>query len=441
MKKILTLLTAFVLIAALLAGCGKPIENTQTPEPVQSGDTTEATVPTGNDPAVPTAPTIAPSGEEWNGYDIGFVSDNGIKYIWDQLGDDMKENVASVMNAIRSVELSCTLPHGIADDDNEKKEFINFIYNMCMDYTYIGTSFSTADRDGDGLVETVIIPYNFEVVSTQEEAWNLTEQLNQRLDEIVADMPQGTEYEQILYLHDALIFGTDYGENSRLPFTAYGALVEHQATCQGYADAMHLLLDRAGFETVFAVGHGTSDLVTHKWNYVHLSDGLWYAIDPTWADPEDKNDKYYVNYDYFLISDEVLLQDHLEKFESPYYSTPTAASMDLCYHMVEGYYVTSYEEAYECVKKQVIACAEQHKKYVYLRISDEDLYTEIHHKLLLTDYGGEIQDIIREAKEETGADDLLVRWSTYRAFKDGKGPLCIMVTLKYEGEETSSEDE
>ncbi len=431
MKKFLAIILAVCLVMTVFSACGKNIDEPVQTGSVNSGDVTAPPAP--DDPAsVSTQSTLPPSGDEWNGYDIGFVADNGIKYIWDQLGDELKADVAVVMNAIRNVELSCNLPYGVPIE--QSNDFCSFIYNMCMDYTYIGTSFNCRDSDNDGYFDIIVIPYNFEIIMTQEDAWRITDELNAAVDAIVADMPQGTEYEQIMYLHNALVFGTDYGENCTNPFTAYGALVEHMSTCQGYADAMHLLLDRAGYETVFAVGHGNSDAFTHKWNYVHLSDGNWYALDPTWADPEEKNDKYYVNYDYFLISDEVLLQDHLEKFESIYYSTPTATSMDMCYHVQEGYYVTSYEEAYASAEEQVRKCAENGSRYIYLRISDEDLYTEIHHKLLVTEYGGELSGIIKEVVEETGAD-FSGRWSTYRAHKDGKGPLCIMVTLRYNSDE------
>ena len=432
MKRILALLTAVCLVMTVFAACGKNIDDTPATDAPDSVDTpavTDGGDTQGNEPA----------GDGWNGYDIGFVAENGIKYIWDQLDDTLKANVATVMNAIDNVELSCVLPTGVPSE--ESKDFCNFIYNMCMDYTYVGTSFNFKDADQDGLLETLVIPYNFEVIQTQEDAEKTKTDLEAALSAIVGSMPDGSDYEKIKYLHDSLVFSTTYGEICLLPFTAYGALVEHMATCQGYADAMHLLLDRAGYETVFAVGHGSSDQVTHKWNYVHLSDGNWYAIDPTWADPEGKNDDRYINYDYFLISDEVLLQDHIEKFESRYYSTPTATSMDMCYHVQEGYYVTSYDEAYACVEEQVRKCAENGTKYVYLRISDEDLYTEIHHRLLVTEYGGEISDIIKRVVEETGAD-FSGRWSTYRAHKDGKGPLCIMVTLRTSADEAApAEDE
>lgn len=427
MKKFLAILLAAVMITATFAACGKKIDDSSDQsdqsQPLTSGDSSVTdVVPGGQDPVQQTG---------WDG-DTSFVTDNGIGYIWNQLEGDVRENVATIMTAIKNVELVCTLPHGL--DITETTSFATFIYNLCMDYPYVGTEFTITDMDGDGLRETVVIPYRYDVISTQEEAWGLTAQLEDRISEIVSGMPAGgTDYEKIKYLHDELIFSTDYSQDSKMPFTAYGALVEHKATCQGYSDAMHMLLTRAGYESVFVVGHGNSYDVTHKWDYVKVSDGNWYVIDPTWADPEGRNDKYYINYDYLFISDEVLLQDHLEKTVSPYYTAPEATSMDLNFHVMEGYYVTSYEEARECVKEQVLECAKEGRRYVYLRVSDEAAYDEIYKKLLVLDEGGEIYDFIKEAKEQTGAD-LTGSWQTYRGHKDGRGPLCLTVTIKYEGD-------
>ncbi len=430
MKKFFAVLTALCIVVLCFSSCGKKIggEVPEGSEPV-TGDSS-STVPTDGGDETPGEQT-APTGETWNGYDIGFVKDNGLEYIWNQLEDDIKEDVAVVMNAIKNVELMCELPNGIPAEDSNM--FCHFIYTMCIDYTYMGNSFNFKDTDGDGKKESLVLPYNFDAVVTEADAWNYTSQLNAKLDEIIAGIPDGTEYERVKYLHDYLVLNTTYGETAKLPFTAYGALVEQTATCQGYADAMHLLLTRAGFEAAFAVGHGDSLELTHKWNYVRLSDGKWYILDPTWADPTGRDDPNFINYDYFLISDEVLMQDHAEKFDNDYYGgkyyfdIPVAESMDLSYHMVMGYYAETYEQAYEIVEKQALECAQNGGRYVYLRVSDEDLYTDVYHRLLLTDYGAEIQDIIRDVNEQAGSN--FGSWRQYRGHKDGKGPFTFIITL------------
>lgn len=70
-----------------------------------------------------------------------------------------------------------------------------------------------------------------------------------------------TEYEKELALHDYLIENCKYDrrsyENKEIPqesFNAYGALCLGTAVCEGYAEAMKLLLNRAGVECHIVTG-------------------------------------------------------------------------------------------------------------------------------------------------------------------------------------------
>ena len=69
-------------------------------------------------------------------------------------------------------------------------------------------------------------------------------------------------------------------EDERDAYTPYGALVNREAVCLGYASAFQLLTELAGLEsiTVAGVGDVTED---HGWTMVRLN-GEWYCADPTW---------------------------------------------------------------------------------------------------------------------------------------------------------------
>lgn len=65
--------------------------------------------------------------------------------------------------------------------------------------------------------------------------------------------------------------------------------------CYGYATAMKVLLDAFGIENAYIEGwaYNTNNRPNgeqHAWNYVKLDDGTgntqWYALDPTWDDPQ-----------------------------------------------------------------------------------------------------------------------------------------------------------
>jgi transglutaminase/protease-like cytokinesis protein 3 len=81
--------------------------------------------------------------------------------------------------------------------------------------------------------------------------------------------------------------------------TAYAALVQNYASCQGYAVAVFRLLKAAGVECTVVTGTGINkdgESEFHAWNKV-LVDGEYLNIDATW-------DAGKLDYDYFLINDD-----------------------------------------------------------------------------------------------------------------------------------------
>lgn len=95
-----------------------------------------------------------------------------------------------------------------------------------------------------------------------------------------------------LVLHDALVEKCSYNVSaaekpSAYPqaFTAYGALVEGSAVCEGYAKAFKLLLDSAGMHSLYVTGEASSsgESGPHAWNILYV--GKWYQVDTTFDDP------------------------------------------------------------------------------------------------------------------------------------------------------------
>ncbi len=416
------------------ASCGKEIEDGPVSDPNNpsvSDQTPDNTPDTPTNPDTPDQPgvdnTVDNTVQEWK-YDFpqDFLYINGLHYIWEQLDENTRIALGEMMNAIANVEIYCSLSQGIPAD--KKEEFLTLLTNCTMGYTYDANKFKTHTDDATGMIVGVSLSYNLDYssVTYAQDARDMTAAVRNRVEEIVSAMPDGTEFEKLKYLYETLILNCTYSENAVSPFTAYGALVEGKATCQGYADAMHLLLDAAGFDTVFATGIGEAENVTHKWNYVLLSDGNWYVIDSTWGDPEGKDDIKYINYDYLLISDEILLTDHKQKFESNYYSTPLADSMDMNYHVQMGYYAETYEQAKDILLKQATQCGKDGSKYMYIRFANKEAYDEACDKLFSGDY--EMQGILIDANKAADSDIVTTSWT--KLLRDG--PMTITVTLKYE---------
>lgn len=145
-----------------------------------------------------------------------------------------------------------------------------------------------------------------------------------RLENAVAQMRQRPfaanpkdEFETELILHDRLLEICSYEDRASsvedpaalypTAFTAYGALVEGRAVCEGYSRAMQLLLHRSGIECTLVSGKDQNN-VAHMWNLVTI-EGYNYHLDPTWNDAEDR-----INHSYFnLTTAEILLSHQIDE--------------------------------------------------------------------------------------------------------------------------------
>ncbi len=103
----------------------------------------------------------------------------------------------------------------------------------------------------------------------------------------------GTPAVVALRVHDALAAHVTYDTTAAstgayLPHTAYGALVDGRAVCDGYAKAYEYLLNRCGI-TASVV---TSTALLHAWSIVSLG-ADWYETDVTWDDDGDAGSHSY----------------------------------------------------------------------------------------------------------------------------------------------------
>lgn len=118
-----------------------------------------------------------------------------------------------------------------------------------------------------------------------------------------------SELEKEIALHDALVNSCSSTDSTEfICSTAYGALVNKEAHCDGYAYAMKTLLNRVGVEA-YSV-YGTAADADHVWNKVKI-DGIWYNLDAMWDDADMPIDLCF--HGYFNLSDEMIFRDHIEK--------------------------------------------------------------------------------------------------------------------------------
>lgn len=238
---------------------------------------------------------------------------------------------------------------------NNKDELINFIYfalNSGTSYLerYINIDYTNYNNDinnltlnnGEGFKEIISIlnnfvhPYNssnnikltyggdYTLGITVNKAYSEEEitDINKIVDKVITDNITNSTptKEKIKIIHDYIIDNTQYDklkyenkeDNTYKSNTAYGVLVEGYGTCNGYADAMSIFLNKMNI-----INYKVSN-EEHIWNLVYI-DGNWYHLDLTWDDPISNTN---INRDtYFLITTETLenLNDGTHNFNKEIY--------------------------------------------------------------------------------------------------------------------------
>lgn len=211
---------------------------------------------------------------------------------WERMQQEIAGNLEKRLS---SFTITTTLPY--TSDSEEVKQIAEKLYfNTLYDYPeqtfFVRTGWERIGygANGNQLSLTIYPMYLSLDTATYEAAVDAA---------YTACISEGmTDLEKVVSAHDWLVANCQYdpyvgtGENQYIAsdgtvyseepavYTSYGAFVNHNVVCQGYALAFKVLMDRAGIPCCYV----RSDAMHHAWNMVQL-DGNWYHVDVTWDDP------------------------------------------------------------------------------------------------------------------------------------------------------------
>ena len=158
--------------------------------------------------------------------------------------------------------------------------------------------------------------YFIDEFSSKAEVENAIQKLEYIKNRIVSQKTSNT-YNNIKMVHDYLVDNISYDSSVSKGniYNIYGALVNNECVCEGYAKSFKYLLDGLGIESTIVIGKATNSSgisENHAWNYVRVGNN-WYAIDCTWDDPIIIGGGYAgsdIKYKYFLKGSSTMNLDH-----------------------------------------------------------------------------------------------------------------------------------
>lgn len=175
--------------------------------------------------------------------------------------------------------------------------------------------------------------------TSKEQIVQAEDQIYEEIQSVLKQTQGKSDYEKILIVHDYLVDNVSYETtvSKQNIYNMYGAIVNKEAVCEGYAKAFQYLMNQIGVESVIIIGKATDtneNVQNHAWNYVKLNN-TWYAVDVTWDDPVlvggfSFTKKY--KYKYFLKGSVTMEKDHTETYtfvnEGKEYEHPKLSTKD-----------------------------------------------------------------------------------------------------------------
>lgn len=237
---------------------------------------------------------------------------------------DIEGATAAIINGLRIMEKRINLSvYNISTTD--AINLTTKISDFRGDNPYFIFSIWATTDDNDDSSTILVIDYQYTPEEAAEKRKQDAEEQAAVDSAIASCVTDGmSDYEIAKALHDYLALNCEYdmryysGGMPSISYTAYGALVNRMAVCQGYALAYQELLAQCGIESEYVSGWGNGG--RHGWNIIQI-DGEWYHVDVTWDDPTPDREGY-VRYKYFLKSDKTMSRDHLN-WESSHVCTST----------------------------------------------------------------------------------------------------------------------
>ena len=177
-----------------------------------------------------------------------------------------------------------------------------------LKYGGVGYSVSTTSYSG---AARVTYTYYMNYYTTAEQEKQLTSAVTSALASLNLD--EKTEAEKVVAIHNYICDHVDYDydglsdSSNTVKYTAYGALCNGKAVCNGYAVLFYRMCKEAGLSV--RIISGTANGGSHAWNIVKVGD-VYYAVDSTW----DGQDAQTLD-QYLLKSEKDFSADHTRSAE------------------------------------------------------------------------------------------------------------------------------
>jgi len=212
-----------------------------------------------------------------------------------QYTDDTEALVASIRSAMENRKTEFTVYY--STNTMITKADLQTFFDLALEETNVSTQgdylrwvWSSMDAAASGFETSGIykfaITYNLSYYTSKEQEDQLTQQINALLASF-GFTNEHSDYYKINTIYNYITENVVYdyahleSEDYFLHYTAYAALINKTAVCQGYSVLFYRLVKECGIDARVISGKSAQTNENHGWNIVKIDD-YYYYVDSTW---------------------------------------------------------------------------------------------------------------------------------------------------------------
>lgn len=203
-------------------------------------------------------------------------------------------------------------------DYSEQSDLVNNAFDLTLEETGVPTEGDylrfqwgywncSVDITSDDDNYYYLITYHMLYYTTEKQEQAVSDAAKQILSRLELDGKTTYEKAKAIYHYIIATVSYDYDtlheDTYTLKYTAYAALINKTAICQGYCAALYRLLMEAGIPCRIILGAAGTEI--HSWNIIQIG-SCWYNADSTWDSSSYSEGD---DFSWFLINEENFM-DH-----------------------------------------------------------------------------------------------------------------------------------
>lgn len=257
------------------------------------------------------------------------------RFYLSNLNEKLKEDAQAVYIGFSNCDTTIQLPNEASwEDANLLLEVMKY---DCPELFHV--SFDQCKALSKG--ENRVVALNVEYSMTKDEYENALNQCNEKIDRMVSLTKKYNEDGKEEYVYEQLTDTVNYNTEMKQSGTAYGALINKEAKCDGISLAVKWIFEKMNMPTIVICGSETGKPYGHAWNCVKIN-GDYYDLDLTNdLRNNDRSEKLYSAYNVkrsWLSDNYPILPSIVQNFD-----LPEASSMKKNYYVRHGAFIKSGE--------------------------------------------------------------------------------------------------